>query len=114
MIQIEREKESKVCDTYFLPNVRGLNSLQLVLFLTPTVTLCIQQLRKISQSLPSVSARLIIGSDNVERWSTQDICDRVLAGHRIIVSTHAILCDALSYGFVTMSRLGLLVFNESE
>ena len=66
----------------------------------------------IRRELPSVSARSITGSDNVELWSTQKKWDCVLGNHRIIVSTHAILSDALSHGFVTMSRLGLLIFDE--
>jgi hypothetical protein len=68
----------------------------------------------ICHSLPSASARLIIGSDNVERWGPQDLWDDVLGSYRIVVSTHAILSDALSHGFVTMSRLGLLIFDEGE
>jgi len=71
-----------------------------------------QQFQVILRDLPSVSARSITGSDNVELWSTQEIWNRVLGSHRIIVSTHAILSDALSHGFVTMSRLGLLIFDE--
>lgn len=66
----------------------------------------------IRRDLPSVSARSITGSDNVELWSTQEKWDCVLGNHRIIASTHAILSEALSHGFVTMSRLGLLVFDE--
>jgi RecG-like helicase len=71
-----------------------------------------QQFQVIRRDLPPVSARLITGSDDVELWSTQEKWDSVLRGHRIVVSTHAILSDALSHGFVTMSRLGLLIFDE--
>jgi hypothetical protein len=71
-----------------------------------------QQFQVIRRDLPSVSARSITGSDNVELWSTQEIWDSVLGSRRIIVSTHAILSDALSHGFVTMPRLGLLIFDE--
>jgi hypothetical protein len=71
-----------------------------------------QQFQVIRRELPSVSARSITGSDNVELWSTQKKWDCVLGNHRIIVSTHAILSDALSHGFVTISRLGLLIFDE--
>ena len=66
----------------------------------------------IRRDLPFASARSITGSDNVELWSTQETWDRVLGSRRIIASTPAILSDALSHGFVTMSRLGLLVFDE--
>jgi hypothetical protein len=71
-----------------------------------------QQLQVIRRELPSVSARSITGSDNADLWGTQKKWDCVLGNHRIIVSTHAILFDALSHGFVTISRLSLLIFDE--
>jgi ERCC4-related helicase len=63
-------------------------------------------------SLPTVHIRLLIGSDNVDRWSEQRIWNVVLDNFRIVVSTPAVLADALSHGFVTMERLALLVFDE--
>lgn len=38
--------------------------------------------------------------------------DAVLAGLQVVVSTHAILSDALTHGFVGMRRLALLIFDE--
>lgn len=55
---------------------------------------------------------LLTGADNVDRWSEQRIWDAVLEEVRIVVSTHAVLADALSHGFVKMSRLALIVFDE--
>jgi ERCC4-related helicase len=85
---------------------------QLIWFLAPTVALCEQQHRVLSAFLPAVQIRLLIGSDNVDRWSEQRIWDIVLDNFRIIVSTHAVLAEALDHGFVTMDRLALLVFDE--
>jgi ERCC4-related helicase len=83
-------------------------------FLAPTVTLCIQQHEVLRRNIPSVSIRLIIGSDNVQRWTTQAVWDDLLGSHRIIVSTHAILSDALDHGFVNMQQIGLLIFDEAH
>jgi len=57
---------------------------------------------------------LLIGSDNVDRWSEQRIWDAALSDVRIVVSTHAVLLDALGHGFVQMKRLALLVFDEGQ
>ncbi|KAH9203434.1 hypothetical protein DL95DRAFT_271059, partial [Leptodontidium sp. 2 PMI_412] len=59
-----------------------------------------------------VQMRLLVGSDGVEHWSDQETWDIVLRNFRIVVSTHAVLADALSHGFVTMERLALLIFDE--
>lgn len=87
---------------------------QLIWFLAPTVALCEQQHRVLSTFLPAVQIRLLIGSDNVDRWSEQRIWDVVLDNFKIIVSTHAVLAEALDHGFVTMERLALLVFDEGN
>ena len=39
---------------------------------------------------------------------------KLLDTHRIIVSTPQILLDALHHGYVQMSRIGLLVFDEAH
>jgi hypothetical protein len=59
-----------------------------------------------------VQIRLLIGSDNVDCWSDQKTWDVVLDNFKIIVSTHAVLADALSHGFVRMDKLSLLLFDE--
>lgn len=85
---------------------------QFIWFLAPTVTLCEQQHNVLRRNIPNVQIRLLIGSDNVHRWTEQRIWDIVLNNVRIVVSTHAVLADALSHGFVGMGRLALLVFDE--
>jgi RecG-like helicase len=48
----------------------------------------------------------------MERWSEQRIWDAILDNVQIVVSTHAVLADALTHGFVKMSNLALLIFDE--
>jgi ERCC4-related helicase len=48
----------------------------------------------------------------MNRWSDEHIWNAVLGDKRIVVSTHAVLADALAHGFVHISRLALLVFDE--
>jgi RecG-like helicase len=88
--------------------------LQIIWFLAPTVALCEQQHRTLTAAFPTVHIRLLIGSDNVDRWSEQRVWDIVLDNFRIVVSTHAVLADALSHGFVTMKRLSLIIFDEGD
>ncbi|KAI9802439.1 MAG: hypothetical protein M1825_002823 [Sarcosagium campestre] len=87
---------------------------KLIWFLAPTVALCEQQYGVLSTSLPAVQIRLLLGSDSVDHWSEQRIWDIVLDNFKIVVSTHAVLTDALGHGFVTMDRLSLLVFDEAH
>lgn len=37
-----------------------------------------------------------------------------MKGVQIVVSTHAVLADALSHGFVKIWKLALLIFDEGE
>lgn len=82
--------------------------------MAPTVALCTQQLNAINLEIPAARTRLLIGSDNVDRWSEQRIWDAALEDVQVVVSTHAVLADALSHGFVTMSKLALLIFDEGQ
>lgn len=87
---------------------------QLIWFLTPTVALAEQQYSVISKQLPLYQSRLLLGSDNVDHWSTQNIWDRILLNIRIAVSTPQVLLDAMCHGFVKLSGLSLLIFDEGE
>ncbi|GFF63212.1 RNA helicase/RNAse III, putative [Aspergillus lentulus] len=87
---------------------------KLVWFLAPTVALCIQQHEVIASNLPAVRTRTLTGLDKVELWTEQSVWDAILNGYQVIVSTHAVLADALSHGFVKMSRLALLIFDEAH
>ncbi|KLJ07015.1 hypothetical protein EMPG_17490 [Blastomyces silverae] len=87
---------------------------KLVWFLAPTVALADQQHKNISQQLSAYQTRLLLGSDNVNYWSTKKIWDDILLNIRIVVSTPQVLLDAMTHGFVTMSRVALLVFDEAH
>ncbi|KAF2669714.1 hypothetical protein BT63DRAFT_267528 [Microthyrium microscopicum] len=83
-------------------------------FLAPTVDLCGQQYNVICSYLPAIGTRLLVGSDGVDRWSEKRIWDAVLENIQIVVSTHAVLADALTHGFVNMLDLALLIFDEAH
>lgn len=87
---------------------------KLIWFLAPTVALCIQQQSSISKHLPALRTRLLIGSDNVDRWSEQRVWDAALYNIHVVISTHAVLADALTHGFVKMAHLALLIFDEGK
>jgi ERCC4-related helicase len=74
--------------------------------------LCTQQHEFIASQLPAIKTKLLLGSDNVDHWGEGRIWDAVLKSVRIVVSTPAILRDALTHGYVKMKSLALLVFDE--
>lgn len=87
---------------------------QRIWFLAPTVALCEQQHQYIQSRLSHTSPLLLVGSSNVEYWSKQSIWDAALHNHRIVISTPAVLLDSLRHGFVHLSSLALLVFDEGK
>jgi ERCC4-related helicase len=87
---------------------------QRVWFLAPTVALCEQQHKYIESRLPDTSPLLLIGSSNLDYWSEQSIWDAALHNHRIVISTHAVLLDVMQHGFVQLSSLALLIFDEGK
>jgi len=87
---------------------------QLVWFMAPTVALAQQQANVISNDLPAYQTRFLCGADNTDRWSEQQLWDEVLNNVNIVVSTHQILLDALTHGFVGLSRIALLVLDEGR
>lgn len=87
---------------------------QRVWFLAPTVALCEQQHRYIQLRLPDTSPLVLVGSSNLDYWSEQSIWDAALYNHRIVISTYAILLDAMRHGFVQLASLALLVFDEGK
>ncbi|ETN39978.1 uncharacterized protein HMPREF1541_04253 [Cyphellophora europaea CBS 101466] len=84
----------------------------IVWFLAPHVELCNQQYRELCKGLPATKIKLLVGSDNVHRWSEQSIWDAALDHVRLVISTHKILEDALAHNFVKLETLSLLVFDE--
>ncbi|KAJ5616526.1 hypothetical protein N7537_001640 [Penicillium hordei] len=87
---------------------------KLIWFLAPTVALSLQQHEVITTHILSVKTKVLTGLDNVDRWTEQGIWDKVLKDVRVVVSTYAVLADALGHGFVRMSRLALLIFDEAH
>lgn len=62
--------------------------------------------------MPAVSIKILTGDDGVDRWSDQRIWDAALLGIKVVVSTHAVLADVLTHGFLRIEQLALLVFDE--
>lgn len=87
---------------------------KLVWFLAPSVALCGQQNTVLASHLPGYVVKLLVGRDGVDKWSDQRIWDAALKNVRVVVGTPKVLEDALTHGFVQMSRLSLLVFDEAH
>ncbi|KAL3463565.1 hypothetical protein BJX64DRAFT_276446 [Aspergillus heterothallicus] len=87
---------------------------KLIWFLAPTVALCLQQHKVISQHIPAAKSRTLTGLDKVELWTEQAIWDAVLQDVQVVLSTHAVLLDAMTHGFVRISQLGLIIFDEAH
>ncbi|KAL4865910.1 hypothetical protein BDV12DRAFT_187821 [Aspergillus spectabilis] len=87
---------------------------KLIWFMAPTVALCLQQQKVIAQNIPAANSRTLTGLDKVELWTEQAVWDGVLNDVQVVVSTPAVLLDAMTHGFVRISRLGLLVFDEAH
>ncbi|KAM3475313.1 hypothetical protein MY5147_003802 [Beauveria neobassiana] len=84
---------------------------KVIWFLAPTVLLCAQQFDAIKLEIPSISMRLVVGSDNVHTWSSST-WKSLLNGTQAVVSTYQVLLDALDHAFVKLDRLSLLIFDE--
>lgn len=95
--------ELEICDSH-----------KLIWFLAPTVALCFQQHEVLKTHISNVQVRILTGLDNVDRWTEQSAWDKALQDVRIVVSTYAVLADALNHGFVRMSHLALIVFDEGR
>jgi len=86
----------------------------MVWLLAPTVSLCDQHYDLFQKCLPAYQTRLLTGNDGVDKWSSQEIWDDALFNIRIVICTHAVLHDALTFGFVSMQRIALIVFDEGK
>jgi dsRNA-specific ribonuclease/ERCC4-related helicase len=82
--------------------------------MTPNKSLSEQQFHVVKQNLPAYHVRALTGADNVDRWTTEELWNAFLTGVHVVVGTPAVLADALTHGFVTMTRLSLLIFDESH
>lgn len=86
---------------------------QLIWFLAPTVSLCDQQFGVIKTQIPSVLPKILTGSDKVDSWNSST-WKGVLVNVKLVVTTHQVLLDALLHGFVQISSLALIVFDEGN
>lgn len=50
----------------------------------------------------------------MERWTDQSTWNEALLNQKIVISTEAVLLDALGHAFVKMSRIALLIFDEGK
>ncbi len=89
-------------------------SQKLVWFLAPTVSLANQQFEVIKSSIADVQPQLLLGSDNVDKWTGPHVWEKFLTNVRIVVSTFQILFDALKHGMIQLSSLGLIVVDEGK
>lgn len=78
------------------------------------MALCQQHSISLQTYLTSHQIRILSGEDEVERWTEQVLWDAVLENIRIVISTPAVLLDALTHGFVKLAQLSLCVFDEGE
>lgn len=85
----------------------------MVWFLAPTVSLCDQQFRVIKTQIPSVLPKLFTGSDNVENWN-KSTWEGALVNIKLVITTHQVLLDALLHGFIQISSLALIIFDEGN
>jgi ERCC4-related helicase len=78
------------------------------------VALCSQQLHELQVQIPSVQIKSLTSVDNVDRWTTKADWDTVLTNVSIVVSTYAVLYDALCHEFVSIDSIALIVFDEGK
>ena len=82
--------------------------------MSPSVALSEQQCKAMQQHLSAYQVLSLMGKDGVDKWTDQKHWDAVLTNVRVVVGTPQVLADALTHGFVRMSRLALLVFDEGR
>lgn len=85
----------------------------MIWFLAPTVSLCDQQFGVIKTQIPSVLPKIVTGSDKVDSWS-KSTWEGVLVNVKLVITTHQVLLDALLHGFVQISSLALIIFDEGN
>ena len=78
------------------------------------MSLCLQQLSVLQTQISSVQIKSFTSLDNVCRWTEKFVWDAVLNNVNIVVSTYAVLHDALCHAFVNMGSLALIVFDEGR
>lgn len=85
----------------------------MIWFLAPTVSLCDQQFGVIKAQIPSVLPKIFTGANSPETWC-KSTWDGVLVNVKVVLTTHQVLLDALLHGFVQISSLALIIFDEGN
>lgn len=62
---------------------------------------------------PSIEPKLIVGSNKVDSWSGST-WEVALVNVKIVITTPQVLLDALIHGYVRISSLALLIFDEGN
>lgn len=58
---------------------------------------------------------MISGALEPDQWKDPNLWSRTLATHRIVVSTHDVLLNALRHGYIHLGRdISLVVFDEAH
>ena len=78
---------------------------ELVWFLAPTAALCTQQYSVIEKQIWDVYIKRLVDADNCHTSTEPRIWNDLLRNVRVVVSTHQILCDAISHAFIRLYRL---------
>ncbi|EIW59400.1 P-loop containing nucleoside triphosphate hydrolase protein [Trametes versicolor FP-101664 SS1] len=83
-------------------------------FIAPTVALVDQQYEVIKTAIP-VSVGHVSGASEPNQWKDASLWRRILATHRIMVTTPQVLLDALHHAYVDLGTdIGLMVFDEAH
>jgi ERCC4-related helicase len=85
-----------------------------VWFMCPSVALCMQQYEVLAKHLPAYLVKTLLGSDGVDKWTTQELWDGFLTNVKVVVCTPKVLEDALTHGFVKIFNILLMVFDEAH
>jgi len=87
---------------------------KLVWFMTPSRPLSEQQCRVLQQHLPAYHVKILTGADDVDKWTDKPLWNAFLTGVHVVVGTPAVLADALTHTFVSISDLSLCIFDEAH
>ncbi|KAM0261033.1 hypothetical protein ACHAQJ_002472 [Trichoderma viride] len=98
VLRIKEELES--CD-----------SNKIIWFITPTVSLSMQQHEVLKLQIPSVPMKMLAGNRHLLTWEPE-VWDAVLNNARIVITTPQILLDALDHAYIGMRHLALIIFDE--
>jgi hypothetical protein len=61
-----------------------------------------------------VQIKSFTSRENVDRWTKKADWDVVLTNVKIVVSTYAVLHEALFHAFIKIESLALIVFDEGQ